>query len=394
MRYRVLVLPGTGRATPALLREVLRLAEAGAAIAAARPLRRAHGLTSDEEVAALWNRITATGNVVVADAFTAVENKIGLTPDFAHEGDAELLWIHRTDDAGADWYFVSNQGEKEGDILCTFRVTGRQPELWDAATGRMRDVAQFEEREGHTRVLIPFDPRGSWFVVFRKPASPLGVKPAAAPRRALWIENDRVIEEREMPAPLSFDTGWKVSFQPGRDAPASVSLDRLMDMSRHADEGVRHFSGTMTYSTTFYPNLKLKPQTQGQQWVLDLGEVANLAEVVVNGRNLGVLWKRPFRLDVTGALKDGPNALEIRVTDLWVNRLIGDVKKIAPLGIAYRARNSVITKWPAWVTQDAPPADASVSFATWRQWAGDEPLLPSGLIGPVMLRTLENINVH
>jgi hypothetical protein len=388
----VLLLPGTGRATPALLREVLRLAEAGATIAAPRPLRRAQGLASDEEAAALWKRIAATGKILITDKFAAVEERLSLTPDFAHEGDAELLWIHRTDDAGADWYFVSNQCDKDGDVLCTFRVTGCQPELWDAASGRMRNAAQFEVRDGRTTVLIPFDPRGSWFVVFHKSAAPLAVKPAAVPRRALWIENGRLIEETELPGAQALDKGWDVTFQPGRGAPASVRLDRLMDLSRHADDGIRHFSGTMTYRTTFV--LDQKSEARNQKQILDLGEVANLAEVTVNGRNLGVLWKRPFRLDITGALKEGGNNLEIRVTDLWANRLIGDAKQMAALGITYNARNGVISKWPAWVTQDAPPADAPASFATWRQWKGDEALLPSGLLGPVTLRTTENINLR
>ncbi|MFA6543714.1 MAG: glycosyl hydrolase [Limisphaerales bacterium] len=563
MRYRVLVLPATGRGTPALLREVLRLAEAGASIAAPRPLTRAPGLTADEEIAALWKKIAATGNVIITENFAAVEKQLGLAPDFAHAGGDELLWIHRTDDAGADWYFVSNQGDQAGDILCTFRVAGRQPELWDAATGETREVALFEERDGRTTVQIPFDPRGSWFVVFRKPASPLAVKPvvspsapasgislpakspgvtntftivlrakpaadiellkaagqgtasvrkqnqailaqqgelmfgvghvnmgvsvgrngvavwehgahylvprivaaqpiaadasiavvyrAAAPtlyingkvagtaaasrfivhpgcpgpfngklagvelipgaldagqiaaraasqpvaaspaHRDLRIENGKLIEERELPGAQTLDQNWDVAFQAGRGAPASVHLDRLMDLSRHADEGIRHFSGTMIYKTSFV--LNPKPETRNPKQILDLGEVGNLAEVIVNGRNLGVLWKQPFRVDITGALKAGGNELEIRVTDLWANRLIGDAKKMAALGVTYNDRNGVIAKWPAWVPQDAPPAGAPVSFATWRQWNGSEALLPSGLIGPVTLRVISRTPV-
>jgi hypothetical protein len=204
---------------------------------------------------------------------------------------------------------------------------------------------------------------------------------AVAPRRALWIENGKLIEETEQPAALTLNDNWEVSFQRNRGAPGSIKLPRLMDLSRHADEGIRHFAGTATYSRRFeISDLK-------SQMILDLGSVHNLAEVVLNGRNLGVLWKQPFRVDVTGALRDGANELEIRVTNLWVNRLIGDAARMAALGVAYDGRNGVIAKWPAWVPQDAPPADAPVSFATWRQWDGTEPLQPSGLIGPVMLCT-------
>ncbi|MFZ2639670.1 MAG: glycosyl hydrolase [Verrucomicrobiia bacterium] len=396
MRYRLLMLPATGRATPALTREVLRLAEAGAKVATPREFTRAQGMTSDETIAALWKKITATGNVIVSRSFDSVERKLGLTPDFAHDRDAEMLWIHRTDDAGADWYFVSNQSDGAFDALCTFRITGRQPELWDAATGRMRDVARFEERGGRTTVQIPFDPRGSWFVVFSKPASALSAdeialratsSAVAAPRRELWIENGKLIEETEQPAAMSLNDEWDVTFQRNRGAPASVRLGRLMDLSRHADEGIRHFSGTLIYRRTF----ESKIQNPKSRILLDLGEVQNLAEVILNGRNLGVLWKQPFRLDITSALKDGANKLEIRVTNLWVNRLIGDAKKMAALGVAYANRSGVISKWPVWVPQDAPPADAPVTFTTWRQWDGTEALQPSGLLGPVMMRALEHV---
>jgi hypothetical protein len=392
MRYRVLVLPATGRATPALLRETLRLAKAGAVIAAPHPMMRAQGLTPDAEISALWADIMATGQVVISETFDAVEKKLGLSPDFTSEGNADLLWIHRTDDAGADWYFVSNQGDQAGDRLCTFRISGRQPELWDAATGRMYNVAQFEESGGRTIVQIPFDPRGSCFIVFRGPASALAVKPAALLHRELRIERGRLIEEAEQPGVLTLDKGWDVSFPPGLGAPASARFEHLMDLSRHADAGISHFSGTMTYRTVF--TRSKMPDAEGQKLILDLGEVAHLAEVIVNGHNLGVLWKQPFRVDLSSALKPGANELEIRVTNLWANRVIGDAKKMGALGVTFDKRNGAISKWPDWVPQDAPPTDSPVSFVTWRHWQGNEPLPPSGLLGPVTLREIAEIAIN
>ena len=402
MSYRLLMLPGTGRATPALLREVLRLAESGAAVAAPRPLVRAHGMGSDAEVAALWplvrahgmgsdaevaalwQKIAATGRLCVAEEFAAVEKQFRLQPDFQHNTDAELLWIHRTDDAGADWYFVSNQADTTCDAHCTFRVTGRQPELWDAATGAIRTTAQFAAGASNTTVRIPFDPRGSWFVVFRKPVSPLAVAlPPAKQVNNVWIVNGRVVEEKELPDAVALDERWELAFQSQRGAPPSICLPRLLDLSQYPDESIKHFSGTITYRKTIQrPNAKAGAETR---FWLDLGAVGNLAEVLMNGRSLGVLWKRPFRVDVTDALRDGDNGLEIRVTNLWVNRLIGDVPKMDALGVTYNARNGVITKWPAWVPLDVPPPDAPVSFVGWRQWQAGDPLQPSGLIGPVRL---------
>lgn len=188
------------------------------------------------------------------------------------------------------------------------------------------------------------------------------------------------------------DSGWNVSFPPKCGAPSSVQLDRLTDPSRHADEGIRHFSGTAVYRTVFEPQipvLKSEIANFKSQVFLDPGEVRSLAVVIVNGRRLGVLWKKPFRLDITGALQDGANELEVRVTNLWVNRLIGDADKMAALGVTYRNRNGVIAKWPAWVPQDAPLADAPVTFTTRRQWDGTELLPPSGLLGPVTLTVTE-----
>jgi len=215
---------------------------------------------------------------------------------------------------------------------------------------------------------------------------------APAPRCDLWIENGRLIEEIEQPGARTLDGGWNVTFPPQCGAPSSVQLDRLTDLSRHANEGIRHFSGTAVYRTAFepqIPNLKSEIPNLRSQVFLNLGDVRNLAEVIVNGRNLGVLWKKPFRLDITSALQDGANELEVRVTNLWVNRLIGDADKMAALGVTYRDRNGVIAKWPAWVPQDAPPADAPVTFTTWRQWDGTELLPPSGLLGPATLIVVE-----
>jgi hypothetical protein len=398
MSYRVLVLPATGRATPALLRATLRLAKAGAIVAAPRPLARAQGLTSDTEIAALWADVMATGHVVLTEAFGEVEKRLGLRPDFESDGNAQLLWIHRTDDAGSDWYFVSNQGDQAGDRLCTFRVAGRQPEIWDAATGGIRDAARFEERDGRTTVQIPFDPRGSCFVVFRKPASPLAVKPDLTQRRELKIEKGRLVVESESPDEAVISNAWAVAFQAARGSPAPLRLEKLADLSRHADDDIRHFSGTMVYRTTFRWNPQArssnpKVQIQNPKWLLDLGEVAHFAEVIVNGRTLGVLWKNPFRMDISSALKPGENALEIRVTNLWANRVIGDAKQMAVLGVNYNKRNGAIVKWPAWVPQDAPPADAPASFVTWRHWQGNEALPPSGLLGPMTLRCVTECDV-
>jgi hypothetical protein len=150
------------------------------------------------------------------------------------------------------------------------------------------------------------------------------------------------------------DGSWDVSFQANRGAPATITLDALSSWSDNADAGVKYFSGTGIYTKA----VQAPPSwfAKGAQLWLDLGDVQNLAEVSVNGVPLGVLWKKPFRADMTGALKPGSNTLEVKVTNLWVNRMIGDRQ---------------------------PDAPKQFTFTRPVVYKANSPLLPSGLLGPV-----------
>ena len=135
-----------------------------------------------------------------------------------------------------------------------------------------------------------------------------------------------------------------------------VPFERLASWSESATDGVKYFSGTATYSKTIQiPESALAP---GAHVSLDLGEVRDLAEVAVNGKYLGIVWKTPFKVDVTEALKPGSNQIVIQVTNLWVNRLIGDQQSYA------------VKKY---------------TFTDFAPYKADSPLLPSGLLGPVRL---------
>ena len=154
----------------------------------------------------------------------------------------------------------------------------------------------------------------------------------------------------------ALDSAWEVSFQPDRGAPAKVTFDKLISWSESADSGVKYFSGTGTYTRTL--NAPSEWFKSGARLWLDLENVKDLAEVVVNGQSLGIVWKKPFRVDVTDTLKPGANAVEIRVTNLWVNRLIGDQQ---------------------------PNVTRKYTYTTMPFYRADSPLLPSGLLGPVQL---------
>jgi len=190
-----------------------------------------------------------------------------------------------------------------------------------------------------------------------------------------------------IPIPLVVDGEWTVGFPGGWGAPAAVQFPSLMSWTQHSDPGVRYFSGTATYSK----KIDLPPGTlnsQRQIW-LDLGDVQVIAEVKLNGRDFGVLWQPPFCLDVTATLREGNNDLEVKVTNLWVNRLIGDeqlpedrewTKVPARGGYALKV-------YPDWFQRGERSPVGRVTFATWKHYERNAPLLPSGLLGPVTLRS-------
>jgi len=189
----------------------------------------------------------------------------------------------------------------------------------------------------------------------------------------------RAVEVADVPEPAEAAGPWDLAFPPGRGAPASVALDRLISWTDHPDEGVRYFSGTATYVT--YVDIAADSLADGRRVALDLGAVREIAEVKLNGTDLGILWKAPFRVDVTSAAKPGRNRLEVQVTNLWPNRLIGD-EELPP--DAEFNPGGPIKAWPEWLLKDEPrPATGRVTFTTWQHWMKGSPLLESGLLGPV-----------
>ncbi|SPE39662.1 conserved hypothetical protein [Candidatus Sulfopaludibacter sp. SbA3] len=186
-----------------------------------------------------------------------------------------------------------------------------------------------------------------------------------------------VKEPREIAGP------WLVSFQEGRGAPASTTLPELISLHRHADPRVQYFSGAATYSRSL--DVPADFPGAGKRVVLDLGRVEVIARVRINGRDLGVVWKEPYRLDVTDAVHAGGNDLEIVVTNLWPNRLIGDERLPSENEYGTGAEHGILSM-PEWYTKGEPkPPGGRITFATWQFYHQDDPLLESGLLGPVRL---------
>ena len=430
--YRLLVLPDHPFHTPAFARKLRELVRDGANVVGPKPQHTpslAGFLASEEEVRAIGEEVwgNCDGTKVKFNRFGKGQVFWGVSPaevlaelhiipavQLPAVG-AKLAWIQRrTNDA--DVFFVSNQADEYVRAMVAFRAAGRQPEFWDAEQGTIRPAAGWTVADGQVNVPLDLAPEKSLFVVFRKQGmpendpyvrveAPVQAKPAD-PLTAPWLVGldagreirlrawangvhtlfhatgkTNPVEVAGLPAPLLFPGPWTLRFQPNRSAPAAANFEKLSSWSDHPDPAIRYFSGTATTSTRFdLPADYLTPS--GEVW-LDLGEVAVIAEVRLNGKNLGVLWHRPFRLEVGKALRAGPNTLEVAVTNLWVNRLIGDEPH--PADCEWTEQH--LTRWPDWLTSGQPrPQPARVTFTTWKHWTASDPLLPSGLLGPVTLR--------
>lgn len=268
-----------------------------------------------------------------------VLGKMGVPPDFESEG--SVRYIHRRIDE-TDVYFVANCEERVVEADCVFRVSGKTPQLWDPLTGERKALPEFVTKNGRTSVPMRFEPAQSFFVVFRKSAGEMRGRGRNFPPR------ERLME---LTGP------WEVSFDPKWSSPEKVVFQSLEDWSKRPEDGIRHYSGSATYSRTF----DMPEAPSDQRLHLDLGDVRNLAQVRLNGRDLGVVWCAPWSVDVTGAVRAKDNRLEITVANLWPNRLIGD---------------------------QSVPQEKRRTWTTWNPFKADTPLLESGLLGPVVLESI------
>jgi hypothetical protein len=190
-------------------------------------------------------------------------------------------------------------------------------------------------------------------------------------------------EIRALPERQEIAGSWQLNFPPNWGAPASVTLDRLISWSSDSDSGVKYFSGTATYDKDI--DIAAGDFAPDREIWLDLGRVKNFAEVSVNGTPFGVLWKPPFRLNITAAAKPGKNRLQVKVTNLWPNRLIGDEQ--LPDDREWNGKE--LKAWPQWLLDGKPSPTGRLTFTTWHHWTKDDALLESGLLGPVTLDLAE-----
>jgi hypothetical protein len=187
-----------------------------------------------------------------------------------------------------------------------------------------------------------------------------------------------------LPAPQPITGPWEVSFDPKWGGPEKVTFDKLVDWSKRPEAGIKYYSGAAMYRATFQSSIH-HPQSE---IILDLGCVAVVAEVMLNGKPVGTLWKPPYRIDVTDAVLPGRNKLEIKVVNLWVNRQIGDEQLPED---SDRNADGTLKSWPVWLVEGKPSPAGRRTFSSWRLWKRNDQLVPSGLLGPVSIQTLERI---
>lgn len=354
MSYRLLGLdPYSEHMSLPVLQAIHRLVEQGAVVAGPKPTDDPSLADDQSEFHRLADELfgdgsgvhrVGNGTVYAGQTLAEAFNALSLPPDFDYSNpDPEnpVLFVHRKLE-DADLYFIDNRSDHAASIDARFRVTGKAPELWYAETGSLRPVS-YRIADGRTTVPLQLESWGTAFVVFRKPA----------PQPSLTLPEPRKTQLAAIDGP------WTVNFQPGLGAPASITLSELSSWSENPDPGVKYFSGSATYSR----NIEIRKAwlRGGARLWLDLGDVKNLADVTVNGQDMGVTWHAPYRVDITPALKPGANLVAVKVTNAWVNRLIGDQQ---------------------------PGATVKYTYADVKPYNAKSPLLASGLLGPVRLESV------
>ncbi|MFM2362814.1 MAG: hypothetical protein RLZZ316_1716, partial [Bacteroidota bacterium] len=340
--YQLLVLDESAKnMTLPVLKKLNELVKAGAKLAGTKP-QQSPSLSDDAgEFKRVVDELWSSPNVLngsIADALAAINVKEDVVIKNAV---AKILYRHRKTN-NLDIYWLNNRSEHTEDIEAIFRVAGKVPELWFAETGTTAAVS-YSIANGFTKVKLHLEPNDAVFVLFKNKAIKTAVELPAVKVKQLTTVNG----------------AWDISFQKDRGAPAATKMDTLTSWTENTEKGIKYFSGTATYtkSITALANWFSK---DASLW-LNLGDVKNIAEVLVNGKPMGIVWKKPFRVNVTSALKPGNNKIEIKVTNLWVNRLIGDAQ---------------------------PEEKNKITFTTMPFYQATAPVLPSGLLGPVSIEAV------
>jgi hypothetical protein len=403
MSYRILVLPDSCRMEPELARKIETLVNNGA-IVVGSGFTGSPGLNNfaatNNEVRAISERlfgafgandaiaknVRTVGKGKVYCSYSAQEalemENISKDIEFLNN-EKDIAWIHRND-GNEHYYFIVNRLDTRRPVQLSFRVNGMQPEIWDPITGKTSDALAWENNNDRTTVSLNMEANGSCFVVFRNKS-----KNTSGVIRTITKEN------KSEPEKILLNNDWDVRFQENRGAPSTAHFEKLISWPLHADSAIKFFSGTAHYKKTF--RLTPKQLKSDKRILIDLGKVKNVATVTVNQKEVSVLWTPPFSADITDFCNSGENVLEIAVTNLWPNRIIGD--KYLPDDCVLGAMRGSIGRnlqiVPDWVINKTErPSKNRITFCTVDFFNKDTPLLPSGLIGPVQISVVDKCDIY
>lgn len=420
MSYRMLVLPDKEDMPLEVLRKLEMLVSEGATILGPMPsevtgLRNANTKTKELRELAdnMWGacngstvKVNQYGQGKVVWGYSPEEwlKQQSVAPDFTCK-DPQLAdnfnFIHR-ETPTAHIYFVSNKTHGPVSTECTFRVKNCMPFIWEPSDGSVKQQFVFEVEDDGITLPIVLPSGGSTFVVFNKEASSIGLnlvlkekdskkndlpvsKVVTADKKSTVIEcwqngayvftgadgKPKQVEVGNIPDPESIDGAWKVEFDPEWGAPVEVDFTELTSWTVHEDQGIKYYSGKGTYIKSMYVT---------NDWIgnmqhiyLDLGNVREVAEVYINGQSAGVVWKPPFRADITNLVKAGANELKIEVMNLWINRLTGDIN--LPDEEKFTKTN-IKTDGGSWLE----------NYTEWH-------VEPAGLLGPVRLLSSKEVKI-
>ena len=357
-RFKVLAFDKTAKVPPSVLTKLRQLARQGAQISG----------PSFFELAPL-----------------SLLQQQAVKPDFSVSDVAssalDYVHYHQQD---TDFYLVRNTTDGWVSNRCSFRQTGKTPELWDAVTGAVTPVSIYSQDGQQIRLPLTLPPYGATFVVFRKAASQphftdMRTDTKRLPLFAYTTNGVRLLtsgtvelvgktkssEKVRTDITVQPVTGsWQLRFPANWGAPETITLPKLLSWTDSDQPGVKYFSGTGTYEKNV-PFTTPVSLSRNERIYLDLGQLSEIADVWFNGKHLGIIWAEPYRFDITDVVQKGANQLKIEVANTWSNRLTGDAIR----GEKFTSTNIAI----------------GYKGAPWKQ----VPLIPSGLLGPVTIQTVK-----
>ena len=386
--YRVLVLPDVETMTPELLTKIASLIKAGATVVG-NPPSKSPSLVNypqcDKQIQKLVSELWGKKQIIRSqtsrissqnlagqfstefypsyDSTATLLQKLGVNRDFVASG--SIRYTHRSL-PDREIYFISNRTDQPVEDVCLFRDGTQNAELWDAVTGEIHKLNNLEKTSKGISTRIKLDVSQSFFVLFNKSKSTVSE------------DVTKSVNFHDKKPILTLNGSWTVAFDTIWGGPKKAVFESLTDWTTRPEDGIRYYSGIAKYSKTFdIPDLSKFSNTS--ELFINLGVVKNMARVKLNGKDLGVVWTSPWQVNISGAAKEKGNLLEIEVANLWANRLIGD-ESMPDDGVKDG-------KWPEWLLNGTPRTSGRYTFTTHRFYKKGNPLMESGLLGPVRILT-------